>query len=170
MHRSNQVLVLFCLLFLLASCSADPSSLSDQQRKQIQSNVINRFNAMIKYAEAGELENVLLYFDDASPGSYIDGGTRYQTLTDMMVDFRATWKIKIQDYGVPDTKIHILSPEFVAITATSILRTTHRDGVTFQPRQWALTTLWVCKDGDWLIHSFHQFSADPKPQQTKKPA
>src|SRR5687768_12969567 len=154
---------LFCLLFFgysvsLTSCSGPghpPSPVTEEQRKQIESAVINRFNAMIKYAEAGELENILMHFDPSGPGSYIDGGIRYATFQDMVDNYRAIWKVKNQDYGIPVTKMYVLSTNAVLVTSSSTLNTTNREGVTYQPRPWSVTTLWVLKDGQWLIHSFH---------------
>ena len=151
---------------LLAACSQGPDGtpqLPASDEREITSSVINRFNAMIKYSEAGELENVLMYFDPAGGGSYIDRGTRYTTLQDMIDNYRATWKIKSQDYGIPDTKVHVLSRDFVLVTSSSTLNTTNRDGVSFQPRPWTITTLWTLKDGEWLIHSFDQFDGDLTP-------
>jgi hypothetical protein len=91
-------------------------------------------------------------------------------LQEMVVHYRATWQVARQDYGVPDTKIHVLSPTHVLLTSTSTLNTTRRDGVIFQPRPWAVSTLWVLKEGEWFIHSFHQFEGDLKPveQNDKK--
>ena len=155
----------------LTSCSdaGDDSNFSDEQRQQIHSDVINRFNAMIKYLEAGELENVLMHFDSAGPGTYIDNGVQYSSLDDMFVNYRATWKIQKQDYGVPLTKVYELSRESAFITSSTTLSTTHRDGVVFQPRLWSVSTLWTLKDGEWFIHSFHQYSGDLKPVEQKEP-
>mgnify|MGYP001298711453 CR=1 FL=1 len=165
--------VLIFLLLTLIRCSEYDSSTAqvpESLRKQIESDVINRFHAMIKYAEAGELENILKHFDPEGPGSYIDGPTRFASLQEMVVHYRATWQVARQDYGVPDTKIHVLSPTHVLLTSTSTLNTTRRDGVIFQPRPWAVSTLWVLKEGEWFIHSFHQFEGDLKPveQNDKK--
>lgn len=150
------------LLTALIACSGD-SHLSDNQRQQIHSDVINRFNAMIKYSEAGELENVLMHFDSAGTGSYIDNGVQYSSLDDMFVNYRASWKIQKQDYGVPLTKVYVLSQESALIASSTTLNTTHRDGVVFQPRPWSVSTLWTLKDGEWVIHSFHQYAGDLKP-------
>src|SRR5688572_3126229 len=97
----------------------DASGLNARQRKEIESAVINRFNAVIKYAEAGDLENIFSHFDPSGTGSLIDGGTRFPTLQDMMDSFRPTWKVKSQDYGIPDTKIIVLSPSYVYVSSTS---------------------------------------------------
>ena len=153
-------------LVSLAACSKGPNGnahLTESEERVIKSSVINRFNAMIKYSEAGELENVLMHFDPAGGGSYIDRVTRYATLQDMIDNYRATWKIKSQDYGIPHTEVHVLSREFVLVTSSSTLNTTNRDGVTFQPRPWTITTLWTLKDGEWLIHSFDQFDGELAP-------
>lgn len=139
------------------------AGLSDPELKEIQSAVINRFNAMIKYAEAGELENMLQYFDPSGPGSYIDGGKRFATLDDMLVEYRAGWKVKSQDYGIPETKMYVLSRKFVSVTSTAVIQTTNREGVVFRPRPWAVSTLWMRNNGEWQIHSFHQYAADPVP-------
>lgn len=162
----------FALLSLLMGCSesgSEGSAINEQQRKDIESAVINRFHAMIKYSEAGELENVLGHFDASGPGTYIDGSTRYLSLEDMFVNYRATWKVQKQDYGAPDTKVFVLSPDYVMITSSATINTTHRDGVVFQPRPWSLTTLWIFKDGEWMIHSFHQSGGELKPVEVAKP-
>lgn len=158
---------------VLAGCSdsaPDASGLSEAQRKEIHSAVVNRFHAMIKYAEAGELDKILSHFDQSGPGTYIDGPTRYNNFEDMAVNLRATWKVQKQDYGVPDTKIVILSPAYVLITSSTTLNTTNRDGTVFQPRAWYLSTLWMLKDGEWVIHSFHQSGGELKPVEVKPPA
>ena len=158
--------VISFLMVLFVSCSdpdPDVPGVSDNQRKRIESDVINRFNAMIKYSEAGELENVLMHFDPSSPGSYIDNGTQYPSLQDMIDNYRATWKVQKQDYGIPLTKLYVLSRDFVQVTSSSTLNTISRENVTFQPRPWSVSTLWMQKDGQWLIHSFHQHAAEPKP-------
>ena len=159
------------VLFSVCCCENEPdvSGLTSGQRKEIESAVINRFNAMIKYAEAGDLENIFSHFDHSGTGSLIDGGTRFPTLQDMMDSFRPTWKVKSQDYGIPDTKIIVLSPSFVYVSSTSIINTTTRDGVVYQPRPWSVSTVWILKDGQWQIHSFHQFSGEAKPVEEKKP-
>lgn len=157
---------------LMMSCSesgSDGPDAAEQQRKGIESSVINRFHAMIKYSEAGELENVLAHFDPSGPGTYIDGPTRYTSLEEMAVNYRATWKIRKQDYGVPDTKIFVLSPAHVLVTSSSTLTTTNIDGVVFQPRPWSLTTLWVKEEGEWFIHTFHQFTGELKPVEVPQP-
>jgi hypothetical protein len=136
------------------------SVVSEEETKAITSAVINRFNEMIKYSEAGELENVLKYFDPEAEGSYIDGGTRYASFQDMADSYRATWKVLKQDYGVPGTKVIVLSSGFVLVTATSVLNTTHSGDVVFRPRPWSVTTLWHRKGDDWFVHSFHQFTGE----------
>lgn len=165
-------LALFALT--LVNCSdPEPGALpvSENQRKKIESAVINRFHAMIKYAEAGELENILMHFEPSGPGSYIDLGTRYTSLQDMMDSYRATWRVQKQDYGVPDTKIYVLSSAYALVTSSSVLNTTNKDGITFQPRPWSVSTLWMLQDGQWFIHSFHQFEGDAKPvEQEEEPA
>ena len=168
---------LFCLFFsayclLLTSCSGPgdhPAPVSEEQRKEIESAVINRFNAMIMYAEAGELENILMHFEPSGPGSYIEGGTRYAALQDMMLNHRATWKVRKQDYGIPVTKVHVLSPDYALVTSSSTLNTTTRENVVFQPRPWSVTTLWMLKDGQWFIHSFHQYEGEAKPVDQDQP-
>lgn len=168
---------LFCLLFSayflsLTSCSGpghDPTPVSEGQRKEIESAVINRFNAMIMYAEAGELENILMHFEPSGPGSYIEGGTRHAGLPDMMLNYRATWKVRKQDYGIPVTKVHVLSPEYALVTSSSTLNTTTRENVVFQPRPWSVTTLWMLKDGQWFIHSFHQYEGEARPVEQDQP-
>lgn len=146
---------------LLSSCAKDrgpESVLSESERKEIHSDVINHFHAMIKYSEAGELENILSHFDPAGPGSYIDDGTRYPLFEDMAVHYRATWKITKQDYGVPDTRVYVLSSRAALVVSSATLSTTHRDGVSFKSRPWSASILWQKNDDQWLIHSFHQYS------------
>lgn len=153
-----------CLMF--QDCSNPPeerSRISENETKEITSAVINRFNEMIKYSEAGELENVLKYFDAEADGSYIDGGTRYASFQEMADSYRAGWKVLKQDYGIPDTKVVVLSSEFALVTATSVLNTTHSGTVVFRPRPWSITTLWHRKGDQWLVHSLHQFSGDLVP-------
>lgn len=160
----------FFLLSTLTSirCTESSNTMEDQH-PQIHSAVINRFNAMIKYAEAGELENVLMHFDASGPGTYIENGVPYTTLEDMLVHYRATWKIQKQDYGVPLTKVYVLSPESAFVISSATLNTTHRDGVIFQPRPWSLSTLWTLKDGEWFIHTFHQYAGELKPVEQEAP-
>ena len=148
------------LFFLLAcsSCSTDVDSDAPSSEGQIRSDVINRFHGMIKYAEAGELENFLSYFDPAGPGSYVDGNHRYTSFDEMAGEWRATWKVLKQDFGEPVTDVQILSDRFVLIVSSSAVATRHRDGVSFQPRPWSVSILWHKRDGEWLIHSFHQAS------------
>lgn len=163
---------ILCLAGLLVSCSESVSERSDageQQRKEIESAVINRFHAMIKYSEAGDLENVLAHFDSSGAGTYIDGPTRYMSLEDLAVNYRAAWKIRKQDYGVPDTKVLVLSSDHVLITSSSTLATTNIDGVEFEPRPWSLTTLWSRKDGEWFIYSFHQYTGELKAVEAPQP-
>ncbi len=153
-------------LLVLARCSKSSGGaghLSEEQRKQIHSAVINRFNAMIKYSEAGELENMLMHFDGSRPGTYIVNGTPYPSLEDMMDHYRATWRIQKQDYGIPVTQVFVLSPDFALVTSSASLNTTNRGGITFQPRPWSVSTLWTFKEDEWLIHSFHQHAGDLKP-------
>jgi len=152
-------------LLLLISCRSDNRDqiVPELQRKEIESSVINRFHEMIKYAEAGELENMLMYFEPSGPGSYIDRGTRYASLQDMIDNLRATWRIRKQDYGVPVTNLYVLSTDYVLVTSSSTLQTTTRDGIVYQPRSWSVSILWMLKDGEWMIHSFHQFDGDLKP-------
>lgn len=170
MKNSFAFLLFSILVSSLTGCS-DPerglTGLTEEQRRKIQSDVINRFHAMLKYSEAGELENILSHFDPSGPGIYIDGVTRYASLDEMMLNYRATWKVARQDYGIPDTKVFVLSPVYVLISSSSTLTTTNKDGTAFQPRPWSLSTLWVLKDGQWLIHSFHQNSGELKPMEVE---
>jgi hypothetical protein len=162
----NKIRYLFAIALILWSCSRrdeEVSNLPEGELKEIKSAVINRFNAMIKYSEAGELENVLSHFDPDAQGSYLDGGVRYPTFQDMLDNYRATWKIRKQDYGIPDTRMYVLSPRIVYVTSSSTLNTTSREGVVFKPRPWTISTLWTRSDGEWRIHSFHQFAPDPVP-------
>ena len=159
---------LFLLLVRCSKSAGEAGQLPEDRRKQIHSAVINRFNAWIKYSEAGELENMLTHFDASGPGTYIDNGAQYVSLQDMMDNYRATWKIKKQDYGVPATKVHVLSPDFALVTSSATLNTTSREGITFQPRPWSLSTLWTMKEGEWLIHSFHQHAGDLKPVELEE--
>lgn len=166
MEKALYSVTAFLISLSLIGCSdsgPDIPGVSEKQRSEIQSAVINRFNAMMKYSEAGELENVLMHFDPSGPGSYIDNGTQYPSLQDMIDNYRAVWKVQKQDYGIPLTKVYVLSRDFVLVTSLSTLNTISRDNVTFQPRPWSVSTLWTHKDGQWLIHSFHQYAADPKP-------
>lgn len=161
MTRLTAFLLFLIICELLSSCSQDREPefvLSESERSEIHSDVINRFHAMIKYSEAGELENVLSHFDPAGPGSYIDDGTRYSSFEEMAVHYRATWKIRKQDYGVPDTRVYVLSSRAALVVSSATLSTTHRDGVSFKPRPWSASILWEKSDGEWLIHSFHQYS------------
>lgn len=153
------------LVGALAACddpADDGSPLTERERKKLHSEVINRFHAMIKYAEAGELDNILMHFDPAGGGVYIDGLTRYKNLDDMMVNLRATWKVGKQDYGIPETQVVVVSRQYAWVASSSTLNTANRDGTVFQPRPWSLSTLWVKKDGEWFIHSFHQSAGDLK--------
>lgn len=173
MNESLRYLFFTFALLCIAGCSEtaeEKAGVSEQQRTRIESAVINRFNAMIKYSEAGELENVLSHFDETGPGSYIDGGTRYRSYQDMVDYYRAIWQIKKQDYGIPDTRVYVLSPNFVLVTSSSVITTTTRAGIVFQPRAWSVTTLWMLKDGEWKIHSFQQFLPEGVPVEEKEKA
>lgn len=143
--------------------------MEEGERIEIQSAVINRFNEMIKYAEAGDLERLLTYFDPSSGGSYIDGAARYATFDEMAGAWRASWKIAKQDFGIPDTKVLVLSSGFVLVTSVSTLTTINRDGVVFQPRAWSITTLWQLKGGRWQVHSCHQFTGEAVRAEEKQP-
>ncbi len=145
------------------------SSMEESEKKEIQSAVINRFNEMIKYAEAGDIENLLTYFDPSAGGSYIDGATRYATFQEMADSYRASWKVLKQDFGIPDTRLLILSSDFVLITSTSTLNTANTDGIVFRPRPWSITTLWQLKAGQWQIHSYHQFTGEAVRVEEKQP-
>jgi len=173
MKNSFAFFLFSILVSSLTGCS-DPdlalTGLTEDQRKKIHSDVINRFHAMIKYAEAGDLENILGHFDPSGPGIYIDGTTRYTSLDEMMLNYRAIWKVTKQDYGIPDTKVFVLSPTYVLISSSSMISTTNREGTVFQPRTWSLSTLWVLKDGQWVIHSFHQNAGELKPVEVTPPA
>jgi hypothetical protein len=74
--------------------------------------------------------------------------------------WRATWQVQKQDYGVPDTKVVILSPSLAMVSANSTLNTTNKYDVVFRPRPWSVTTLWQCAEGQWRIHSLHQYSGE----------
>jgi hypothetical protein len=172
----KQALIGAYLLSVIAfvSCTGGDDQipgLTAQQRKKIESDVTNRFNAMIKYSEAGELENVLSHFVPSGPGTYIDEGTRHASLEEMLGLYRATWRVRSQDYGTPDTRVYVLSPAFAVVTSSSTLTTVNREGVEFEPRPWTITTLWTLNEGEWQIHSFQQFSGPAKPveQEEKDP-
>ena len=171
--KSSFAFLLFSILVSnLTGCSdteLEMAGVTEPQRRRIQSDVINRYHAVIKYSEAGELENMLTYFDPEGPGIYIDGTTRYTSLDDMMVNSRATWKVAKQDYGIPVTMTFVLSPVYVLVNSSSTLTTTYRDGTAFEPRPWSLSTLWLLKDGQWLIHSFHQNSGEMKKVEVEAP-
>lgn len=143
--------------------------MEETERAEIQSAVMNRFNEMIKYAEAGDLENLLTYFDPSSPGSYIDGAVRYATFEEMAGAWRASWRVGKQDFGIPDTRILILSSRFVLVTSVSTLTTVNKDGVAFQPRPWSVTTLWQLTEGRWQVHSCHQFAGEAVRAAEKQP-
>ena len=173
MKKASYRLIVFLICLCFIGCSdpgPDVPGMSDNKQKRIESDVVNRFHAMIKYSEAGELENVLMHFDPSGPGSYIDNGTQYPSLQDMIDNYRATWKVQKQDYGIPLTKLYVLSRDFVLVTSSSTLNTISRDNITFQPRPWSVSTLWTHKDGQWWIHSFHQFAGEPKPVEEAEPA
>jgi hypothetical protein len=162
---------LLALVLLTGGCSQsvrNGAGIDEKEKKEIQSAVINRFNGLMKYAEAGELENVLMHFDSAGPGSYIDGGMRFQTLQEMVDYYRANWRVEKQDFGIPDTKMFVLSPQMVLVSSTATLHTTLRGGIQYQPRPWSVTTLWKWKGDQWQIHSWHQFSGEPKRVEEKK--
>ena len=163
--------ILSLVLLVFAGCSDQDrrdSDVAESEREEITSAVINRFNAMIKYSEAGELENIFMHFDPDGPGTYIDNGLQYASLEDMLVNYRATWKVLKQEYGIPVTKVYVLSADFALVTSSSTIVTTLRDGVTFEPRRWALTTLWTLKDDQWVIHSFDQFLGEGVPVEREE--
>jgi hypothetical protein len=63
----------------------------------------------------------------------------------------------------------VLSTNAVLVTSSSTLNTTNREGVTYQPRPWSVTTLWTFNDGEWRIHSFQQFEGELKPVEVASP-
>lgn len=163
MTSVSTVLVLLSLVSACSDRSDAGRGLTRDERRTVESEVINRFHGMIKYAEAGELENILMYFAPSGPGTYVDGGIRHPSLEEMMVHYRGVWTVKSQDYGVPDTRVYVVNRDFALITSSSTLRTVNREGVEFQPRPWSVTMLWTRIDGEWFVHSFQQYEGELKP-------
>ena len=148
----------FLLGFFLVSCSnhKDAAKLDDKTINEIETAISQRFDELIRYASTGDINNALMMFDQSGAGSYIDGYTRYKSLQDVLDTYRANWTVAKQDFGNLATKVIVLSPEFALASSTSNVSWTDTSGISYKPREWSFTSIWVLKDGKWQIHSYHQ--------------
>ena len=156
--------------FILLSCSQpaqDASRLDDNRIKEIESAVLKKFDELVTHAEAGDIEKVFSMFDQSGQGNYIDGPWRYRSFQDLLDNYRANWDVVNQDFGQPDVKVIVLSPNFALISSTSNVSSTSKSGKSYKPSPWSMSSIWILKDGQWQIHSFHQFSSERRPEDVK---
>ena len=156
---------------LLASCGDRVNNTprpDNMNTKEIESAVSQRFNELKNYAETGHLDKIFAMYDQSASGSYIDGSLRYKSFKDLFDAYHANWKVSKQDFGNPETKVIVLSPDIALVSSTSKVVGTDSSGTSFDPMQWAITILFTRKDGIWQIHSFHQDASPVVPEEAKK--
>ncbi len=172
-NSSPQFCIKFLTLifgFILVSCSQpvqDTSKLDDQRIKEIESEVMKKFNELVMYAEAGDLEKALTLFDHSGQGSYIDGPRLYKSFQEVLYSYRANWDFVKQDFGNPETKIIVLSPSIALVSSASNVSSVNKSGISFKPSPWSMSSIWILKDGKWQIHSYHQFISEGIPEDVK---
>jgi len=146
------------LMLFVAACQPAPRDLTEAQETAIADSVTAVHNDMWRLWLAEDLDSVMTYFlNSPEVGWGFPGGMEYgyENLTDLfrsMLDGTAS-----QDYTAAERRVDVLSRDAVCVRESGPYSVTTTAGETREFDNFAMTTIWVRRDGEWKIIHGHEF-------------
>jgi len=146
------------LVLLVVACRPAPMELTEAQEAAIADSVTAVHNDMWRHWLAEDLDSVMPYFLNSSEvGWGFPGGMEYgyENLTALfrsMLDGTAS-----QDYTAAERRVDVLSRDAVCVRESGPYSVTTTAGETIELADFAMTTIWVRRNGEWKIIHGNEF-------------
>jgi len=147
-------------LSVFTACRPTTTELKEQQKSEIAAEVNAIHAAFWDSWRETDFESGMSYylnspeFTFAFQGQMISGYSAFREFLEA-----AFTNVASQTVSFNKSRTTVLSPDVVCITAQGAYSVTNTDGVTGPESNFAFTTLWVQRDGDWKVQL--AFNSEP---------
>ena len=162
MKRVICIISIIGVVFMVGMKKPPKPALTEEQTAAIQKAVLKNHKEMIKAIEKLDVDKFFESIIDSGMGTIIQDGrimSYKESLDSTKKRFEGITKLKYE-FSQENTKV--LSPEIAIFTGQGKSTTTIDTGETFTTN-FAVTSVFVLKDGQWKI--FHGHNSIPNPQQ-----
>ena len=155
---------LWSMAFVFAACQPATVDLTAGERAVITDQVNARHTKMWDAFRAADFDRGIAFFDAtdlvyAYEGVVLD----YATMDELWRPAFAS--ITSQTITFADSRTDVLAPGVVAITSSGTYAVTDTLGVTGPQAQFAVTEVWMRRDGEWKLQFVHESTPTQMPSQ-----
>ncbi len=149
-------------LTVLAACQPTTTELTEEQKAEIAAEVTMRLDAFWNDLEQPNLDRWLTYMHESpdilsvSNGSFVEG---YASVDSLYRPAVANWEGQVLTESA--TRVVVLSQDFVYTMRVGTDSVTLTSGEGSPTRPWAVTNVWVRRDGEWRILLGHGSHPSP---------
>jgi len=149
--------VALSLAFLATACQPATTELTEEQKAALADSVSAMHAEMWQPWLAVDLDQGMSYFlNSPDVGWGWDGEIRYGH-DNIEAWFRPIVDgLSSQEVTVADRRTVVLARDVVCVMEHGTMVPTDTAGVTLAPNPFAMTTIWVRRDGEWKIHLGHE--------------
>ena len=155
--------VALSLAFLATACQPATTELTEEQKAALADSVSAMHAEMWQPWLAADLDQGMPYFlNSPDVGWGWDGEIRYG-YDNIDAWFRPNMAgVASQELTVADRRTVVLAWDVVCVMEHGTIAATDTAGVTAPPMPFAMTTIWVRRDGEWKIRLGHESTQNPE--------
>ena len=151
------------LAFLAAACQPAAVELTEEQKAALADSVSAMHAESWQPWLAADLDQGMRYFlNSPDVGWGWNGEIRYG-YDNIDAWFRPNMAgMASQELTVADRRAVVLARDVVCVMESGTIAVTDTAGVTLPPMPFAMTAIWIRRDGEWKIHLGHESTANPE--------
>ncbi|UCG89178.1 MAG: nuclear transport factor 2 family protein [Gemmatimonadota bacterium] len=164
------ILAALAVALVATSCQPAASELSEAERTAI-AETVNAINAGFWDAwRAADFDRGMSYYDNSPDLAFaFEGAVDYGYAEIEAKYLPGMAGVASQEITVTDSRTTVLAPDVVCIMEAGSSSATDTAGVTGPEGSFAVTSIWVLRDGEWKIHIGHESFPSPESIQPRSP-
>ena len=156
-------MILPLMLFVVAACQPATMEMTDAEKVAV-ADEVNAINAEFwdVWREADFDRGMSYYYNSPDLAFAMEGVVDYG-YAEIDAKYRPGFaSVASQTLTITDSRTTVLAPDVVCIMETAKMSLTDTAGVTGPETDFALTSIWVLRDGEWKIHIAHESLPTPE--------
>jgi uncharacterized protein (TIGR02246 family) len=148
---------------VLAACQPTSPELTEEQKAALADSVSAMHTEMWQPWLAADLDRGMPYFLNSPDIGWAWNGEIRYGYDNIDAWFRPLMDgVASQEFTVADRRVVVLARDIVCVMEHGTVAVTDTAGVTLPASPFAMTTIWVRRDGEWKIHLGHESTQTPE--------
>ena len=162
MRITVMILALLVCISLVWASQGPEQPMTEAQRSAIEKAVLEANARMTQASNGLDVDKFFAFILDSDKGSVIQDGTLFKTRAEALETVRAGFQaVSKMDRRYDQTYVTVISPQVALLCGTGSSTATLSDGRTLMSSPFAVSLVFVLRDGQWKVLHGHYSTPNP---------